>query len=195
MKRLPVTIFAPVRAGSGLWVGKSAARHFGVRHFGAVLRPLLVCLLLVLPFAGSAQSLSDFYLEHAARPEFASISLEPKMMRMMSRRAKEGGDRELAELLDGIEQIRVLVLREGNRKAFAEEVRWSMDLLGYERLSASQEEGRTTEFYLHEGGKWWQPEASGFVMLTSDDHETVWMNIYGVFDVRDVGRLTAIRPK
>ncbi len=73
-------------ARGGLRIGKR-----GVRHLGAVIRNLLVCLLLVLPFAGSAQSLSDFYVEHAARPEFASISLEPKMMRMMSRRAKEGG--------------------------------------------------------------------------------------------------------
>lgn len=177
-------------ARGGLRIGKR-----GVRHLGAVIRNLLVCLLLVLPFAGSAQSLSDFYVEHAARPEFASISLEPKMMRMMSRRAKEGGDEALAELLDGIEQIRVLVLRQGDRERFAEEVRWSMELFGYERLSVSQEEGRTTEFYLRESRKRWLPGASGFVMLTCDEHETVWMNICGVFDVRDIGRLSSIRPK
>jgi len=177
-------------ACGGLRIGKRETRTFG-----AAIRNLLACLLLVLPFAASAQSLRDFYEEHAARPEFASVSLEPKMMRMMSRRAKEGGDEALAELLDGIEQIRVLVLRQGDRDRFAEEVRRSMEQFGYERLSLSREEGRTTEFYLRESRKRWLPGASGFVMLTCDERETVWMNIYGVFDVRDVGRLSSLRPK
>ncbi len=87
------------------------------------------------------------------------------------------------------------MLRQGDRERFAEEVRWSMELFGYERLSVSQEEGRTTEFYLRESRKRWLPGASGFVMLTCDEHETVWMNICGVFDVRDIGRLSSIRPK
>lgn len=183
----------PLRRSAACAGPRSGER--GVRNFGAAIRKMLVCLLLVLSLTGSAQSLSDFYEEHAARPEFASVSLEPKMMRMMSRRAKEGGDKELAELLDGIEQIRVLVLRHGDREGFAKEVRLTMELFDYELLSMSREEGRTTEFYLRESGKWWLPEASGFVMLTCDEHETVWMNIYGAFDVRDVARLSSIRPK
>ena len=43
------------------------------------------------------------------------MQLERKMMRMMSRQAAEKGDEQLAKLLNGIQYIRIVALKEGDR--------------------------------------------------------------------------------
>lgn len=156
------------------------------------MKRLLILLLLALPQLPRAQTLLQFYDKCASEERFASVSLERKMMRMMSKQAGESGDKALAELLDGIESIRVLALREGDGEAFAAEAEALLEKQKYQLLTASTEEGQTTKFYLKDT---LPGDYSSFVMLTCGGRETVWLHVFGIFDVRDVARLSSIRPR
>ncbi|MEI3554146.1 MAG: DUF4252 domain-containing protein [Alistipes senegalensis] len=54
------------------------------------------------------------------------------------------------------------------------------------------EEGQTTKFYIREASV---TENSELLMLTCGAKETVVVNIYGKFDLKQVARLSTIRPK
>ena len=53
-------------------------------------------------------------------------------------------------------------------------------------------DGQVTRFYLRNAVP---PGYSELVMLTSGPRETVAVNIYGRFDLKQVSRLSTIRPK
>ena len=83
------------------------------------MKRLLLILLVLLPFLVRGQNASWRFFDRYTKAEgFTSIQLERKMMRMMSRRAAEKGDRGLAELLGGIEYIRIVSLDKGDGAQF-----------------------------------------------------------------------------
>ena len=58
--------------------------------------------------------------------------------------------------------------------------------------SSGTEEGQTTRFYIREAEFY---DNSELLMLTYGAKETVVVNIYGKFDLKQVARLSTIRPK
>lgn len=152
-------------------------------------------LLIVLPFLARAQNVSWKFFDRYSKAEgFSSVQLERKMMRMMSRQAAEKGDEKLAELLNGIHYIRIVALAGGNREEFlkdAEALASNPDFK-FQLVMSESSEGQTTRFYLREAEFY---SYSELLMLTSGPKETVAVNIYGLFDLKQVSRLSTIRPK
>ena len=159
------------------------------------MKRLLLILLVLLPFLVRGQNASWRFFDRYTKAEgFTSIQLERKMMRMMSRQAAEKGDRGLAELLGGIEYIRIVSLDKGDGAQFvadAESLAADPDL-EFQLVMSGTEEGQTTKFYIREASV---TDNSELLMLTCGAKETVVVNIYGKFDLKQVARLSTIRPK
>ena len=78
------------------------------------MKRLLLILVVLLPFLVRGQNASWRFFDRYTKAEgFTSIQLERKRLRMMSRQAAEKGERGLAELLGGIEYIRIVWLDKG----------------------------------------------------------------------------------
>lgn len=159
------------------------------------MKRLLLILLVTLPFLARAQNASWKFFDRYTKAEgFTSVQLERKMMRMMSRQAAEKGDDGLARLLGGIEFIRIVALDSGDGKQFvadAEELAVT-PAYKFQLVMSGTEEGQTTKFYIREASV---TDNSELLMLTYGAKETVVVNIYGRFDLKQVARLSTIRPK
>lgn len=153
---------------------------------------------MLLPCFVWGQNASWRFFDRYSKAEgFASVQLERKMMRMMSRQAAEKGDQKLAELLDGIQYIRIVALDGGDAKdaeQFLADARALVDNEEYafQLVMSTSEGGQTTRFYLREAVFSLNSE---LLMLTWGEKETVAVNIYGLFDLKQVARLSSIRPR
>lgn len=159
------------------------------------MKRLLLILLLTLPLLARAQNAAwKFFDRYTAAEGFTSVQLERKMMRMMSRQAAEKGDAGLAQLLDGIQYIRIVALDGGDGKQFiadAERLAANPDHK-FQLVMSGTEEGQTTKFFIREAEFY---DYSELLMLTYGAKETVVVNIYGKFDLKQVARLSTIRPR
>ena len=159
------------------------------------MKRLLLILILLLPRLAAAQSNSvdDFFSRYAAAEGFTSVQLEQKMMQLMSRQAAERGDKGLAVLLKDIQYIRIIALKEGDGGRFVRDAEAAVAAdRKFQPVTSGSENGQTTKFYIRETA---QSVKSELVMITYGAKETVVVNIFGVFDLRQVARLSTIRPK
>lgn len=159
------------------------------------MKRLLLILLVMLPFLVRGQNASWKFFDRYTKAEgFTSVQLERKMMRMMSRQAAEKGDEGLSKLLGGIEFIRIVALDKGDGAQFvadAENLATNPEYK-FQLVMSGTEEGQTTRFYIREAEFY---DNSELLMLTYGAKETVVVNIYGKFDLKQVARLSTIRPK
>lgn len=158
------------------------------------MKRLLLLLILLLPCLAKAQSaaVGTFFGRYAAADGFTSVQLEPRMMRMMSRQAADRGDEKLAQLLGDIRFIRIVALKGGDAERFVDDAEQAIARAGLPLVTSSTENGQTTRFYLREARL---TDNSELVMITYGAKETVVVNIYGAFDLRQVMRLSSIRPQ
>ncbi len=162
------------------------------------MKRILILLLVLLPMLASGQNASWRFFDRYSKAEgFTSVQLERKMMRMMSRQAAEKGDGKLADLLDGIQYIRIVALDGGSEAAAARFVADAEVLVddqanSFQLVMSTSEQGQTTRFYLREAAFSLNSE---LLMLTWGEKETVAVNIYGMFDLKQVARLSSIRPR
>ena len=159
------------------------------------MKRIFLLLLLVLPLLARSQHVSRSFFDRYAQTEgFSSVQLERKMMRMMSRQAAERGDESLAELLNGIETIRIVALDGGDATRFLEDARALTNHAGYhfQLVMSESADGQTTRFYLRSAVP---PGYSELLMLTWGPRETVAVNVFGRFDLKQVSRLSTIRPR
>lgn len=158
------------------------------------MKRLFLFLLFFLPLAAAAQNggMDDFFTRYDGAEGVTTVRLERKMMRMMSRQAAERGDRNLAALLDDIDYIRIVSLDEGDPRRFVADAEAAIARERFELLTSNSEEGQTTRFYLWESAV---GDKSELWMISTGEKETVVVNIYGAFDLRQVARLSSIRPK
>lgn len=145
--------------------------------------------MLLLPFVGAAQQLnySGFFDRYENDKEFRTVVLGRKMMEMMS---EQTSDREMRRTLAGIEHIKVISTSTYN-ESFVADARAVTSSPSYKLVSSVSEGGREVSFYVlntREG-------KNRLLMLSFSDEEWVVMGIYGQFDVRNISRLTQIRPK
>lgn len=159
------------------------------------MKRILILILLTLPFLVQGQNVSWKFFDHYSKADgFSSVQLERKMMRMMSRQAAEKGDEKLAELLNGIEWIRIVALNGGDGQQFmadAEELATD-PFYRFQLVLSESSDGQMTRFYLREAEF---SRNSELLMITSGPREMVVVNIYGLFDLKQVSRLSSIRPK
>ena len=159
------------------------------------MKRILILILLTVPFLARAQNASWKFFDRYSKAEgFSSVQLERKMMRMMSRQAAEKGDANLAELLDGIHYIRIVTVDGGDCATFLKdaEALASDPVFKFQLVMSESSGGQTTRFYLREAEFY---SYSELLMLTYGPKETVAVNIYGLFDLKQVSRLSTIRPK
>lgn len=144
---------------------------------------------MLLPLVGAAQQLnySGFFDRYENDKEFRTVVLGRKMMEMMSEGTK---DREMRRTLAGIEHIKVISTSTYN-ESFVADARTVVSSSSYKLVSSVSEGGREVSFYVlnTKEGK------NRLLMLSFSDEEWVVMGIYGQFDVRNISRLTQIRPK
>ena len=156
------------------------------------MKKLLFLTLLMLSVVGArAQqpSFIEFFGDYAVREGFTSVELGRRMMQMMTRQA--GTDASLAQLLQGISSIRIIVADTLDRD-FVAAAREVADKAPYQLLSSLSEEGQTARCYLAEGGRNGESE---FLMVTYGPKETVVNDVVGTFDVTEVSRLSSFRPR
>lgn len=153
------------------------------------MKRLLLLIILLLPHVGAAQQLnySGFFDRYENDKEFRTVVLGRKMMEMMS---EQTSDREMRRTLAGIEHIKVISTSTYN-ESFVADARAVTSSSSYKLVSSVCEGGREVSFYVlntREG-------KNRLLMLSFSDEEWVVMGIYGQFDVRNISRLTQIRPK
>lgn len=153
------------------------------------MKRLLLLIILLLPLVGAAQQLnySGFFDRYENNKEFRTVLLGRKMMEMMS---EQTSDREMRRTLAGIEHIKVISTSTYN-ESFVTDARAVTSSSSYKLVSSVSEGGREVSFYVlntREG-------KNRLLMLSFSDEEWVVMGIYGQFDVRNISRLTQIRPK
>lgn len=153
------------------------------------MKRLLLLIILLLPLVGAAQQLnySGFFDRYENDKEFRTVVLGRKMMEMMS---EQTSDREMRRTLAGIEHIKVISTSTYN-ESFVTDARAVTSSSSYKLVSSVSEGGREVSFYVlntREG-------KNRMLMLSFSDEEWVVMGIYGQFDVRNISRLTQIRPK
>ena len=153
------------------------------------MKRLLLLIILLLPLVGAAQQLnySGFFDRYENDKEFRTVVLGRKMMEMMS---EQTSDREMRRTLAGIEHIKVISTSTYNER-FVADARAVTSSSSYKLVSSVSEGGREVSFYVlntREG-------KNRLLMLSFSDEEWVVMGIYGQFDVRNISRLTQIRPK
>ena len=154
------------------------------------MKRIVLLLLASLPMLVQAQNVSWKFFDRYTKAEgFTSVQLERKMMRMMSRQAAEKGDEGLAGLLDGIQYIRIVALDKGDGGQFVADAE-ALATAPDNRFHLVMSE--TTKFYLREAEFYYYSE---LLMLTYGTKETVAVNIYGQFDLKQVARLSSIRPQ
>ena len=155
------------------------------------MKRLLLLIILLLPLVGAAQQLnySVFFDRYENDKEFRTVVLGRKMMEMMS---EQTSDREMRRTLAGIEHIKVISTSTYN-ESFVADARAVTSSSSYKLVSSVSEGGREVSFYLHTSES--RSALNRLLMLSFSDEEWVVMGIYGQFDVRNISRLTQIRPK
>ena len=150
-----------------------------------------VGLLKPLADAGNAEAL---YVLGRLTLDGKGVKKNEQRAALFFRQAAEKGDRGLAELLGGIEYIRIVSLDKGDGAQFvADAERLAADPdLEFQLVMSGTEEGQTTKFYIREASV---TDNSELLMLTCGAKETVVVNIYGEFDLKQVARLSSIRPQ
>lgn len=144
--------------------------------------------MVMMPLLSAAQALnySSFFERYEGNKEFRTVVLGRKMMEMMSESTK---DREMRRTLAGIEHIRVITTTTYN-EAFVTDARAVATSPNYKLISTVSEGGREVSFYLRSS----ESGINRLLMLSFSEGEWVVMGIYGQFDVRNISRLTQIRP-
>lgn len=130
------------------------------------------------------------YEKYAAQEGVTSILFGKRMMQMMADRVRDE-DRELAKLLEELRSIRVLTNAHPSAQFEADARSILKKLSGWELISQIEEHGQQIESYLFDGGHW---HPSTFLLFSFGDKEQVVLYIQGYFSVKDISRLSEIRP-
>lgn len=130
------------------------------------------------------------YEKYSAQEGVTSILFGKRMMQMMADRVREE-DRELAKLLEELRSIRVLTNAHPSAQFEADARSILKKLSGWELISQIEEHGQQIESYLFDGGRW---HPSTFLLFSFGDKEQVVLYIQGYFSVKDISRLSEIRP-
>lgn len=139
----------------------------------------------------NSYTFDELYDKYAFQEGFTSVHYGAKMMQMMAERVYDE-DRELSRLLREIRSIRVLSCATPHAEFEADARAWVDEIATDSLLSHLVEEGQVIDFYLLDGGKW---RPSTFLMLSFGAEEQFVLHISGIFSVKDISRLSSIRPR
>lgn len=133
----------------------------------------------------------DLFAKYSSRENFTSVYFGRKMMSMLAKRmARE--DRDAAGLLKDISSMRVLSTKEPSAEFERDAKTWHKTSTA-ELISRVEADGQVTYVYLDEPVLW--NTESTFMLLSFSAEEQVVVYIKGYFSVKDISRLSSIRPK
>lgn len=155
-------------------------------------RILILVVLILAAFVAQAQNraFGELFSRYSGREGYTTVELGDKMMQMMSQRASRG-DRQLAELLGDIRLIRIISTKQADEN-LAQAVVAIAQRGGFKLIMSQNESGQLSRFYLIDRSS--RGADSEFLMLSDGAQELIAVYIYGTFDVKDISRLSAIRP-
>lgn len=142
------------------------------------------------PAKRESYTFDRLYEKYAAQEGVTSILFGKRMMQMMADRVRDE-DRELAKLLEELRSIRVLTNARPSAQFEADARSILKKLSGWELISQIEEHGQQIESYLFDGGRW---HPSTFLLFSFGEQEQVVLYIQGYFSVKDISRLSEIRP-
>lgn len=128
--------------------------------------------------------------KYGSQEGFRSVVFGRKMMQMMADRVKHE-DRELSNLLKGIHTIKTLSTTVPCPEFVEDMKRWPQSRSHISLVSEVEENGVWTSCYLVDGGRW---NVSTFFLCTYGGSDEAALLITGYFSVKDISRLSAIRP-
>lgn len=129
--------------------------------------------------------------KYGSQEGFRSVVFGRKMMQMMADRVKHE-DRELSNLLKGIHTIKTLSTTVSCPEFVEDMKRWPQSRSHISLVSEVEENGVWTSCYLVDGGRW---NVSTFFLCTYGGNDEAALLITGYFSVKDISRLSAIRPQ
>lgn len=147
--------------------------------------PTMITLLLLLTQAATAQErpADSIFGRFSGEKGYTSVNYGKKMLAMM----KDGASDELSALLDKIELIRI-ISSESNGATLSQQAYATAENGGYELISSVTKEDTDTSFLLRD-----EPDGRlSLLMISLAAGKCVVLDIYGIFDVRDISRLSTI---
>lgn len=157
---------------------------------------LIAMLLPVMVFGQQAADskrqhieFDDLVAKYESAPSFRTTIFGSKMLSIMGKQARQNGDKQLAALLDDISYIKTISTKQLDSTFIADALAVAAQQ-GYQIISAVEENGRKTSFYIAEYYAY-----SDFLMLSFGQGEWIVMGIRGRFDVSNISRLTNIKPR
>lgn len=132
----------------------------------------------------------EFYEKYVGREGYVCVSFGRKMMRLIGERVA-ASDRALARLVNDLHAIMV-VTAERPDETFLRDAATIRQTGFYQSVSSVTEGKQTTECYLLDGGR---NRPSRFLLFSHGPQETVVFHVEGYFDVKDISRLSTIRPR
>lgn len=154
-------------------------------------RSYIILLVISVFLAGAPQeaaaqerAVDSLFTRYTRAEGYTSVIYGKKMLEMM----KDGASTGLQALLDGIEVIRIISCRDAQHSTLASEAAEAAENGHYELVSQVNRDGSSSAFYFKDDpcGK------SSFLMVSVSDGKEAVLDIYGVFDIKDISRLSAI---
>lgn len=139
-------------------------------------------IALSLPALAQEKDIGTLFRKYSGIKGYSTVTYGRKMLDII----KDGASPSLTRLLDNIDTITILSSQHAGPAAEAKDIaKWS----GYELITDRQnEDGSSNSFYLKDG----KDGNSSFLMISSGDKESIILNIYGRFSIKDISSLTAI---
>ena len=158
------------------------------RFLSAVPCLILPFMLLFIRYEAAAQerAVDTLFSRYTRAEGFTSVTYGNKMLEMM----KDGASCELQELLDGIDVIRIISTGEQSGKELSSEAREMAVSAGYGLVSEVSGNEHSAAFFFKDESC----GMSSFLMVSETPDGTAVLDIYGIFDIKDISKLSGIPP-
>jgi hypothetical protein len=151
-------------------------------------RFIIIFISLLISSVAISQTMSfpELFDKYAKADECKSVYMTAKMITTM---ASASNDAKLVKLLEGIKSIRIISAPISN-KDFSKDINSYIKNNNLPKLSSRYSDNRSDDFYFYNGGK--SAKNSEFIMYTTEPNKITVVRIYGIFDVKDISKLSKI---
>jgi hypothetical protein len=151
------------------------------------MKNLILFTLILAPFFLNAQiqSIENFYNKYMEHEKATQINLKGWLLQMAS--DEEEGEEAEDNIFDKIEQLRILVMEDGNAVSQSDYKKLMKDVQkdNFEQLMKVQDEGTQVDILLREeGGK-----ITNVLLVVFEEDEFVLLSLEGLFDYDDLPEL------
>ena len=155
-----------------------------------VIKFVFVLLFAAISLNGFAQkdAITRFFDKYMNDEDFTVVYISPKVFDMIATVSKDSDnpeDKELNEMLESLEGIRILTT-EKTPKLFYDEVVKTLKLNEYELLMQVRDKNENVRFFVKDDG----PVVSELLLLVGGSDEFVLMSFAGQIDLKKISKLS-----